>query len=149
MSTKKIIRAALALGGVLALAGMSGCATVVYGEYQVVAVETRTPTESVSGVTCKLQNKKGIHYVTTPASLSVYRDYGDMVVTCEKPGLPTTTARFKSKTRYATAGNILLPIGAVVDTASGAAYSYPAVMQVTMDGSVAEPTTSRLPYWLQ
>lgn len=149
MSTRNIIRAACIVGSLLAMAGMSGCATAIYGEYQSVAVETRTPEGSVSGATCKLENKKGIHYVTTPGRLSVYRDYGDMTVTCDKPGLPTTVARFKSKTRYATAGNILMPIGAVVDVASGSAYSYPDVMQVTMDGTVAAPTVSRLPYYLQ
>ena len=149
MSTKNITRAIVALGSLLALAGMSGCATVVQGEYQVVSVQTRTPTETVSGATCKVENKKGIHYVTTPASLSVYRDASPMRVTCEKPGLPTTVATFKPRPKPLVAGNILLPIGVLVDHVTGAGYGYPEVMQVTMTGGETDATPSArwAPWW--
>ena len=136
MSTRNIIRTARHLGGVLALAGMTGCASVTTGDEQVVSVETHSPAGPVSGANCKLQNKKGFYYITTPGSLRVFRDYGDLTVTCDKPGLPTSIVRVKSKTGYTVAGNILFPIGAMVDVASGAAYAYPALLRIMMnDGS--------------
>ncbi|MFC4929114.1 hypothetical protein [Massilia sp. GCM10023247] len=149
MSTKNITRALLALGGLLALAGLTGCATVVQGEYQVVSVGTRTPAGAVSGVTCQLMNKKGIHYVTTPGTLSVYRDASDMRVTCDKPGLPTTTTIFKARPKPLVAGNILLPIGVLVDHVTGAGYGYPAAMEVAMTGEVTDATTTgqQQPWW--
>lgn len=149
MSTKNITRAIVALGSLLALAGMSGCATVVQGEYQVVAVQTLTPAGDVGGVNCQVMNKKGIHYVTTPASLSVYRDASPMRVTCEKPGLPTTVATFKPRPKPLVAGNILLPIGVLVDHVTGAGYGYPEVMQVTMTGGETDATPSArwAPWW--
>ena len=134
MSTNTITRATLTLGGLLALAGLTGCATVVQGEYQVVSVATRTPGGEVSGVTCQLMNKQGIHYVTTPGTLSVYRDASDMRVTCDKPGLPTTTTVFKAQPKPLVAGNLLLPIGVLVDHVTGAGYGYPAKMEVMMTG---------------
>lgn len=132
MSIGKIIRAALHLAGGLALAGLAGCASITSGDDQVVFVETYSAAGPVSGASCKLQNKKGFYYITTPGSLRVLRDYGDMTVTCDKPGLPTSIVRVKSKTGYTVAGNILFPIGAMVDVASGAAYAYPALMRINM-----------------
>lgn len=149
MSTKKIIRTMFALGSLVALAGMSGCATIVQGEYQVVSVGTRTSAGEVKGVTCQLMNKKGIHYVTTPGSLSVYRDSSDMKVTCDKPGLPTTTTVFKPRPKPLVAGNILMPLGVAVDHFSGAGYGYPEAMEVIMTGEVTDATTTgqQKPWW--
>lgn len=132
MSTRNITRTARYLGGMLALAGLTGCASLTSGDDQVVSVETYSAAGPVSGANCKLQNKKGFYYVTTPGSLRVLRDYGDMTVTCEKAGLPTSIVRVKSKTGYAVAGNILFPIGAMVDVANGSAYAYPALMRINM-----------------
>lgn len=132
MSTRNITRTARHLGGMLALAGLTGCASLTSGDDQVVSVETYSAAGPVSGASCKLQNKKGFYYVTTPGSLRVLRDYGDMTVTCEKAGLPTSIVRVKSKTGYTVAGNILFPIGAMVDVANGAAFAYPALMRITM-----------------
>lgn len=149
MSTKKIVRTVLKLGAALALSSLAACASLVQGEYQVVSVGTRTPNGEVSGVTCQLMNKKGIHYVTTPGTLSVYRDASDMRITCDKPGLPTTTTIFKAQPKPLMAGNLLLPIGALVDHETGAGYGYPDTMQVTMTGEVtnAIATGQQQPWW--
>ena len=149
MSTKKIIRAGLGLGAMLAFAGLTGCASIVNGTNQVVSVETRAPGGNVSGASCKLQNDKGVYYVTTPGTITVHRAYGDMVVTCDKPGLPTTTASFKSSAKGVLAGNILFggvgAIGAGVDIASGAAYDYPVVLQIMMKDGISDVTATALP----
>ncbi|MFC5459711.1 hypothetical protein [Massilia niabensis] len=145
MRTTTLIRTGLTLGGLLALAGMTGCASVTTGDEQVVSVETYSPAGPVSGATCKLQNKKGFYYITTPGSLRVFRDYGDMTVTCDKPGLPTSIVRVKSKTGYTVAGNILFPIGAMVDAFSGAAYAYPALIRISMNDGVTGATATAVP----
>ena len=145
MSTRNIIRTALHLGGMLALAGMTGCASITSGDEQIVSVETHSPAGPVSGASCKLQNKKGFYYITTPGSLRVFRDYGDLTVTCDKPGLPTSIVRVKSKPGYTVAGNILFPIGAMVDHASGAAYAYPALMRIMMNEGSTNATAATAP----
>ena len=145
MGTNNVIRAALHLGGVLALAGMTGCASITTGDEQVVSVETYSPAGPVSGATCQLQNKKGFYYLTTPGSLRVFRDYGDMTITCDKPGMPTSVMRFKSKTGYTVAGTILVPIGAMIDVATGAAYGYPALMRVMMNDGVTGAAATTVP----
>lgn len=145
MSTSKITRAALSLGCVLALSGLAGCASITSGDEQIVSVETYSPAGAVTGANCKLQNKKGFYYITTPGTLRVLRDYGDMTVTCDKPGLPTSIVRVKSKIGYTVAGNILFPIGAMVDHASGAAYGYPALMRIMMNDGGTGATATTLP----
>ncbi|MDB5749191.1 MAG: hypothetical protein JWP72_4039 [Massilia sp.] len=70
-----------------------------------------------------------------------------MVVTCDKSGLPTTTASFKSSTKPMLAGNIIFggAIGAGVDIASGAAYDYPALLQIKMNDGINDATATALP----
>ena len=147
MSTKKIIRTSACFGAMLAFTGLTGCASIVNGTNQVVSVETRATAGSVSGASCKLQNDKGVYYVTTPGTVTVHRAYGDMLVTCDKAGLPTTTASFKSSTKGMLAGNLVFGgvIGAGVDMASGAAYDYPALLQIIMKDGINDATATTLP----
>lgn len=147
MSTKKIMRTGRGLGTLLVLAGLTGCASIVNGTNQVVSVETRSGAGMVNGASCKLQNEKGVYYVTTPGTVTVHRAYGDMLVTCDKTGLPTSTASFKSSTKGMLAGNIVFggAIGAGVDMASGAAYDYPALLQIMMNDGITQATATALP----
>lgn len=117
---------------------LSGCASIVNGTTQIVSVETMAQGAALAGANCKLQNDKGVYFVTTPGTVSVRRAYGDMMVSCEKAGVPTGTASFKSHTKGMVAGNIIFGgvIGAGVDVASGAAYDYPTLFQVNMSDIV-------------
>jgi hypothetical protein len=127
-------RTALSLGALLAMSSLTGCASIVSGTSQVVSVETLHPSGNIAGATCKLQNDKGVYYVTTPGTVTVHRAYGDMNVKCEKTGFDPGLATVKSSTKGMMAGNIVFGgfIGAGVDAASGAAYDYPALFQVMM-----------------
>lgn len=122
------------LSAIVAIMGLSGCAAVVNTTYQVVAVDTVYLNGKVGGVRCKLHNDKGVYQVTTPGTVAVRRDYGDLIAVCEKEGLPSGIASFSSQTGGAVAGNVLVGglLGVGVDTASGAAYDYPAVLRVMM-----------------
>lgn len=124
---------------------LTGCASIVSGTSQIVSVETLQSTGQVAGATCKLENDKGVYYVTTPGTVTVRRAYGDMNVKCEKPGMEAGIATIKSSTKAMLAGNIIFGgvIGAGVDAASGAAYDYPTLFQIMMGQTpIVAPMTS-------
>jgi hypothetical protein len=129
-----IARTTLSLIAAAALASLTGCASIVSGTSQVISVETLHSSGNLAGATCKLQNDKGVYYVTTPGTVTVHRAYGDMNVKCEKEGFDAGLATVKSSTKAMMAGNILFGgvIGIGVDAASGAAYDYPTLFQVMM-----------------
>jgi hypothetical protein len=130
----QITRASLSLIAIAAMSSLTGCASIVSGTNQVVSVETLHSGGNVAGASCKLENNKGVYYVTTPGTVTVHRAYGDMNVKCEKPGFDPGLASVKSSTKAMMAGNVVFGgiIGAGVDAASGAAYDYPALFQVMM-----------------
>lgn len=136
------VRNALRISSTVAIVGAallaSGCASIVNGTSQVISVETQTASGKVTGASCKLENSKGVYYVTSPGTVTVHRAFGDMSVQCEKAGLPTGIAKIQSSTKGMLAGNLLFggPIGAGVDMASGAAYDYPKVFQINMMDTV-------------
>ncbi|WP_143036294.1 hypothetical protein [Collimonas sp. OK242] len=111
-----------------------------------VTVEARSQGQLVNGATCKLQNTKGIFYVTSPGTVSVHRSRDDLIVQCEKENIKPGLAQIKSSVKGMTFGNILLGgvVGAVVDQSSGAAFDYPAVIMVLMgeNGANRMPTTA-------
>lgn len=147
MKTKNIVRTAFVLATTALLASLTGCASIVSGTNQVVSVETLSPAGKLDGATCKLQNDKGVYYVTTPGTVTVHRAYGDMNVSCDKAGVATGVATFKSSTKGMMAGNLLFGgvIGAGVDAASGAAYDYPALLQIMMNDSINNAVATALP----
>jgi hypothetical protein len=131
---KSIVRMAALAAIAASTASLTGCASIVSGTSQVVSVETLHSSGPVAGATCKLENDKGVYYVTTPGTVTVHRAYGDLSVKCEKAGFDSGLATVKSSTKGMMAGNILFGgvIGAGVDAASGAAYDYPTLFQVMM-----------------
>lgn len=132
--------------------GLTGCASIVSGTSQIVSVETMQSAQPLVGAICKLENTKGVYYVTTPGTVTVHRAYGDMNIKCDKPGSATGVATVKSSTKGMMAGNILLGgvIGAGVDVATGAGYDYPYLMQVVMgDGPVSTAAAAQVPVFIQ
>lgn len=111
---------------------MSGCASLVTGQDQIVSVDTPLcPTAK-----CKLQNEEGVYWVpSTPGTVSVDREYGDLIVTCSKSGYQDVMLKVSSSTKGMAFGNILLGgiIGAGVDMGTGAAYDYPSEIIVPLD----------------
>ena len=137
MKNNLLAYAAYSLCIMSGLLSLTGCASIVNGTNQVVSVQTSSPAGTVTGATCKLQNDKGVYYVTTPGTVTVHRAFGDMNVACEKAGYLPALASFKSSTKAMMAGNILFGgiIGAGVDAASGAAYDYPNLLNIMMGGT--------------
>ncbi|MBK7727992.1 MAG: hypothetical protein IPJ33_05660 [Gammaproteobacteria bacterium] len=144
-SMAKILRISFGLSAVTAIALIQGCASIVSGQDQIVSVDAPLCPASK----CKLQNEEGVYWIpSTPGTVAVDREYGDLVVTCSKPGYQDFTMKVSSSTKGMAFGNILLGgfIGAGVDMGTGAAYDYPTEIIVPLDcrseAEIAEaPTT--------
>jgi hypothetical protein len=130
-----------AIAAIVSSSLLTGCASIVNGTNQVVSVDVRNKGEIVSGATCKLENDKGVFYVTTPGTVTVHRAYNDLTVKCQKENMPSGVTTSKSSTKGMAYGNILFGgiIGIIVDMNDGAAYDYPSVISVLMgeDAQVA------------
>jgi hypothetical protein len=131
-----------ALIAIAASSVLTGCASIVNGTNQVLSVEARNKTQPVPGASCKLENGKGVYYVTTPGTVTVHRAYDDMKVKCEKDNSEPGLATVKSSTKPMAFGNIIFGgvIGAAVDAGSGAAYDYPPLISVIMGETTSIPT---------
>jgi len=113
----------------------SGCASITGTNIQSVSVQTREQEgKEVTGAACQLTNNKGKWFITSPGSVTVTRSNDDMQVICNKQGSEPGRASVVSWTKGSMFGNILFGggIGAVVDHNTGAAYEYPAFIQVLM-----------------
>lgn len=126
-----MIKKMIAIAAVVATLGLTGCASIVNGTNQPVSVNTG----SVHGAYCSLSNNKGRWYVAnTPGSVVVNRSFADLTVNCQKPGYRNSVTKIASKTKGMVFGNAVFGglIGAGVDVADGAAYDYPADINVPM-----------------
>ncbi|WP_194164341.1 hypothetical protein [Lacisediminimonas profundi] len=120
----------------------TGCASIVNGSNQALSVESRNDKgEPVTAAICRLENPKGIFYVTTPGTITVPRANDNLHVKCEKDAQAPGIASVKSSTKPMVFGNILFggPVGAVIDVTSGAAYEYPGLITVVMGQTVVLP----------
>ncbi|MFQ5958647.1 MAG: hypothetical protein ACE5LF_04690 [Alphaproteobacteria bacterium] len=112
---------------------LAGCATIVKGTDQTVAVET----PGVEEAECSLVDNKGMNYYvkSTPDSVVVNRGDGPLMITCEADGYKKTTTEFDEKFEGWTLGNVIFGgiVGVVVDAASGAAQQYPGELLVFME----------------
>ncbi len=126
---------------------LTGCASIVSGTSQTISVETKYKGDSISGANCKLENGKGIFFVTTPGTITIHKAYADLLVTCEKVDVPEGLARVKSSTKAIAFGNILIGgvIGAGVDAGTGAAYDYPQEILVFMGEDIHIPALDQKP----
>lgn len=111
-----------------------GCATITGSKNQPVSVQAIHNGNSIEGVGCSLTNDKGTWFVKTPGSTTVQKSGQDLVVTCNKDGIPTGSTSVASSANGGVWGNILLGgfIGYAVDASTGAAFDYPTSMSVQM-----------------
>ncbi len=114
----------------------TGCASITSGKIQPVSVITTCDGEQLAGANCTLANEKGSWFVKTPGSVSINKAYSDMTISCSKGKETSGVATFKSSNEGAVWGNILAGgiIGYAVDAGSGAGFSYPPTMTISMSG---------------
>jgi len=135
--TGNIWRAAVtALATLLVPALLGGCATALKGSTQEVRIGVSGP----ESATCKASNASGAWTVKAPGTVKVERSGGALSITCEAEGFNKDTRVVSSEFNGATVGNILLGglIGVAIDAASGANYSYPETVQLTLEPACAE-----------
>ncbi len=123
-----ITRALGVVGAIFTVAGLSGCATIINGTTQPIAV-TSTP----SGA--KVMIDGGDSAYTTPANVDLERGR-DHILTFSKPGYQEQTFTIRHSMSAVVAGNILAGglIGWGVDAADGAQDKLtPETVQITLD----------------
>jgi hypothetical protein len=133
---KLITLAALAAMGV----AVSGCASIVEGTTQSIAVTT-TPQP---GAKCTLTNSEGIWYVTTPGNAQVHKTKHDLDVVCTLAGFKDAHSTVTPHFNGATVGNVIAGgiIGIGIDAATGANFNYPTEVNVPLtanDTATAAP----------
>lgn len=112
----------------------SGCASITGSKIQPVSVQASHNGQVVDGADCTLVNDKGTWFVKAPGSTVVQKSGQDLVVTCNKKGIPQGVASYASSVNGGVWGNIIFGglIGYAVDASSGAAFDYPTSMGVQM-----------------
>ncbi|MEQ8824961.1 MAG: hypothetical protein RIC14_11370 [Filomicrobium sp.] len=120
------VAALVSMAGVLA-----GCATIVKGTTQPVAIAT----PGVNGATCTLTSEGiGSKVVQTPASITLEKSQHSINVVCKKACYEDAVGVIPSHTESMTAGNVLVGgvVGLGVDAVSGAMNKYNDNNQFTM-----------------
>jgi hypothetical protein len=111
---------------------LGGCASVIKGSSQPIAIST----PPVTGATCVLTSSRGSWTVTTPGSVEVKRSKDDIEIHCDKPGYQPAVKIIPSGLEETAAADMLLSdftvIGAGVDAATGAMNQYPHTFEVPM-----------------
>lgn len=115
----------------VAAVGLSGCASIVKGSSQNIAITSQPAT----GASCTLSNPRGTWTVVTPGSVEVKRSKENIEINCKKDGFQDSKAFIPSGFQGWTAGNLLIGgvIGLGVDAATGSVNDYPATFAVTLN----------------
>ncbi len=119
------------LGLVVVVLCATGCATIVKGTTQAVALDT----PGAPGAACELSSPGvGTQNVTTPATIELEKSQHNISVTCRKPCYQDGVGVIASYTEGMTAGNVLVGgvIGLGVDAATGAMNKYADRTSITM-----------------
>ncbi|HEX4160602.1 MAG TPA: hypothetical protein VHY79_19200 [Rhizomicrobium sp.] len=131
---------AVAAIGALGVA-LSGCATVVDGTSQSIAITTPPTT----GAYCTLTSNEGNVSVLTPGVAHVEKSKEDIVAHCSKEGWQDASATIPSDFQGWTVGNLVLGgvVGFGVDALSGAMHKYPHAYEIPMQpiSGTAPPST--------
>jgi len=121
---------------ILALAasiGLSACSTIVNGSNQSIKVNTG----EVTGANCTATGGSEFavnETFVTPAELKIPRSKKALKIECNKAGFQTATQTVNGKVEGTTAGNLLIGggIGVGVDALTGAIYTYPGTVSLTL-----------------
>lgn len=119
-----------------AAAALSGCASIMTGTTQRIAVDS-----SPSGAQCNLSRaNQPLGAVVTPGQIEVSKSAYSIQVDCDRNGVRGQTL-VASHLQAATFGNALVggAVGAGVDFYTGAAHSYPDSVMVPLGSNASQP----------
>jgi hypothetical protein len=129
------------VGIALMSACLAGCASIISGTSQEVAVNTKP-----DGASCDLQRDGKVigHIDQTPGSLVVSRRNSDILVECNKADHQGAIATNENDVEAWTFGNLFFGglVGLAVDAFSGAINSYEDSTTLVLNQSLAKATTS-------
>lgn len=133
-----VVSVSLKAAAALLFISLTGCASIVTGTTQPMAVQTRLASgQDVTGAHCRLTNSKGTWFVSTPGTVTIHRaTTAALSVDCSKDGhqqLGVSSTKPKSKGMIW--GNLLFGgvIGVITDSVTGAAGYYPSPITVIME----------------
>jgi hypothetical protein len=121
-----------------------GCATIVKGTTQVVAIDT----PGVAGAACTITTQAGPQMVTTPGTVTLKKGSDALPISCVKECYVNGQSVIPSNAEAMAAGNVIFGgvIGLGVDAASGALNKYPDVVTVAMvPDQTCRPGGPRMP----
>lgn len=117
----------------VALIVLTGCASLTMDRQQPFTVQTNHDDAKVTGIACAMHNDEGTWFVTSPASATIRKSAGDLVVDCKNDHI-AGNARVSSAVNAAYLTNFLFlfGIGYIVDRYTGAGFDYPTTIVVKL-----------------
>ena len=108
---------------------LSGCATIIDGPSQKIAIST----PQVRGAKCVLTTARGRKTVMTPGVVKVSRSSDDIPVRCTKEGYKPASATIPSGFDNWALGNVVtVGVGAGIDAVTGSINDYPDSFRIKM-----------------
>jgi hypothetical protein len=137
------MRTIIAFAVIMAL---TGCASITGTKFQPISVKSVHDKQEVPGAVCSLVNAMGKWFVTTPGTVTVQKDTGDLAVDCHKDDVGIGMESVPSKANTSVWGNILMggPVGYAVDRSTGAGFDYPSVITILLKKK-SEPIKPEIP----
>lgn len=122
------------LVSIMVVLTMTACASITGSKNQPLSVQAVYTGKSIEGADCSLTNDKGTWFAKTPGSVVVQKSGQDLVVKCDKEGIPSGSTTVASSANGGAWGNILFGgiIGYAIDAGTGAAFDYPTSLAVQM-----------------
>lgn len=121
--TRNVKQRALFAAGIAGAILTSGCSTL-RGRSQEVAIET----PGALGAKCQLSGDHIDASVEAPGRVNVPKSSHDLIVTCVAPDGASASRTFASS--YSKYSYVELPVGYLVDAASGAMWIYPKTLTI-------------------
>jgi hypothetical protein len=110
---------------------LGGCASIVGGQKQHIAIVTRSGGGEAAGAHCLLRNDKGTWQATTPGSVTVQRSHSPMTVDCRLERQAAATLSVAPSTRGIAFSSVRATVRGSTIGSAEAAYAYPDV--ITLD----------------
>ncbi|MBS0352043.1 MAG: hypothetical protein JSR33_12860 [Proteobacteria bacterium] len=124
----------LAVGSLAAL--MGGCASMVSGTTQTIYVQAldQKTNQRIPNAHCVIRDSKNNTYAINgnPGSILISKGQGALHTQCKAPGYVQNAVGTGPTFDAWTIGNIIFPLGVVVDVVTGAVQKYPDHITVLM-----------------
>jgi hypothetical protein len=123
----------------------AGCASVMLGSYQDVALETKCGDQAVKSQ-CTLSNEMGQWSVSTPANIRLHKGFDELELVCSSTRFDQHKVTISSSSNLPFYANALVGggLGAVVDLESKAGFDYPTKITFIVKSCSSEPSQASL-----